>query len=168
MNASYDVVKAIGEGLYGKYHYRAENPQKSGTKRFNWAQIDEETLPRVKVILHELNAETERKPERISIGRIERILGWPKKRLRQCPMCMAEVERYMLSQEDYWGLLVDWATKKLISDGQEVNITAIMRLTNMRKRDFSRIGLALYTTFGYDLNSKLSYATYWFPLRTSS
>ena len=140
MNASYDVVKAIGEGLYGKYHYCVENPQKGGAKGYDWSRLDKETLPKVREILLQLQNNPDEKPERISIGRVEHILDWPKKRLRQCPMCVHEIERYALSQEEYWRRLVDWATNKRISEGKTVNITAIMRLTNMRKRDFVRIG----------------------------
>jgi len=139
MNASYDVVKAIGEGLYGKYHYCTENPQKGGAKGYDWSRLDEETLPKVREILLQLQNKPDEKPERISIGRVEHILDWPKKRLRLCTMCLAEVNKHVLSQEDYWKKLVSWAEQKLISEGNAVNITAIMRLTNMRKRDFERI-----------------------------
>lgn len=140
MNASYDVVKAIGEGLYGAYHYYKQVPQKGGAKKIDWATLDKETLPKVKKILHDLQGSPCDKPQQISLGRVEGILGWPKKRLRQCPLCAAEVEKYMLSQEDYWRRLVEWAANKLLSEGKSVNITGLMRLTNMRKRDFERIG----------------------------
>jgi len=143
MNASYDVVKSIGEGLYGKYHYCAENPQKGGAKKFDWAQIDEEAMPKIREIIRDLQNDPDGKPQRISVGRIEHILGWPKKRLRQCPICVREIERHVLSQEEYWRRLVCWAEDKLIAEGKTVSITAIMRLTNMRKRDFERIGYEL-------------------------
>lgn len=143
MNASYDVVKSIGEGLYGKYHYCAENPQKGGAKKFDWAQIDEEALPKIREIIRDLQNDPDGKPQRISVGRIEHILDWPKKRLRQCPICVREIERHVLSQEEYWRRLVCWAEDKLIAEGKTVSITAIMRLTNMRKRDFERIGYEL-------------------------
>lgn len=140
MNASYDVVKAIGEGAYGRYHYHSDNPKPSGMKKYDWNTVDREALPRVKRILHDLENTDKDRPERVSVGKVERLLGWPKKRLRQCTLCVREIERHVLSQEEYWRRLVDWATNKLISEGKTVNITAIMRLTNMRKRDFTRIG----------------------------
>ncbi len=44
LNASYDVVKSIGEGLYGTYHYFSVNPQKGGAKKSDWNTIDAATL----------------------------------------------------------------------------------------------------------------------------
>ena len=139
MGASYDVVKAIGEGVYGKYHYRKETPQKGGTKRYDWGKIDNDMLPKVKKALDDIQRSPDGKPQRISVGRIERALGLPKKYLRQCQRCIAEIEKYVLTQEEHWKLLVDWAAQKLTAEGKDINITAIMRLTNMRKRDFERI-----------------------------
>lgn len=45
LNASYNIVKAIGERRYGTYHKPPKVPLKSGAKPQNWEQIDNDTLP---------------------------------------------------------------------------------------------------------------------------
>lgn len=64
---------------------------------------------------------------------IERYLGLPKKGLKHCPMCLAEIRKYQETQEEFWARLVIWAANIIITNGQPLHMTAIMRQTNMRK-----------------------------------
>ena len=47
LNASYNVVKPVGENLYGKYSYKSEKLKMRRIEGNKWMQIDEETLPLV-------------------------------------------------------------------------------------------------------------------------
>jgi len=133
LNASYDVVKAIGEGRYGTYHYCSQNPQKSGSKKYDWERIDAETLPLVKQAIGKIRADNTVRPQRITTGLIERMLEMPKKRLNNCPKCKEEIEKHHESQEEHWARVVAWAARHLVNQGASLHYTSIHRLTNIRK-----------------------------------
>ena len=132
LNASYDVVKSIGEGLYGTYHYFSVNPQKGGAKKSDWNTIDAATLPLVKDAICQLQGDDTSRPVKISIGTIERYLKLPKNGLRNYPLCRAEIQKHTETQEQYWTRELIWAAKTIMENGQPLHLTAIKKLTNMR------------------------------------
>lgn len=138
LNASYDVVKAIGEDKYGYYHYHLKPPQKGGAKKKDWNTFDETMLPLIKDIINKLNNVENLRPQRITITTIERLLHIPKKSLLHCPLCISEIKKHYITQEEYWAQEVVWATKKIIQENQPFNLTRILRLINLRKQDFNR------------------------------
>lgn len=136
MGASYDTVKAIGNGLYHKYHHRLPEPQKGGQKSRNWNSIDAATLPLVQDFIHRYNQDTAHRPVKITVGMVERCLGLPTKGLKNCPKCLAEVEKYAETQEEHWARVVAWAVDHLLCGGSGLTLSKILKLTNIRKRDF--------------------------------
>lgn len=135
LGASYDVVKAIGESTYGKYRYLSSAPQKGGSKRLDWEKIDAETLPKVRKMIWQIQANTNDRPVRITVGLIERRLNLPEKSLRKCAGCRSEVEKYAETQEEHWARVIAWAENRILAEGAAVTLTGMMRMTNMRKRD---------------------------------
>ncbi|MBP3919928.1 MAG: TniQ family protein, partial [Clostridia bacterium] len=139
LNASYDVVKSIGEGRYGKHRNCSESTgsSKGGAKQKDWADIDDKRLPEVIDCIKKLqNADT--RPVRISIGMIERLLGYPKKSMYHCPFCMAEIKKHEECMEEYWTREVLWAVKSIKENNLPLNFTNIQKITNMRKENFIR------------------------------
>ena len=134
LNASYDVVKSIGEGRYGKYHYCSENPQKGGAKKKDWESIDADRLPAVISRIKELR-NPDKRPVKISAGLIERLLGYPKKSLYNCPKCMAAIQKNYESQEEYWAREIIWAANQITSQNIPLTFTNIQKITNIRKRN---------------------------------
>jgi len=134
LNASYDVVKSIGEGRYGKYHYCSENPQKGGAKKKDWKSIDADRLPAVISRIKELR-NPDKRPIKISVGLIERLLGYPKKSLYNCPKCMAAIQKNYESQEEYWAREIIWAANQITSQNIPLTFTNIQKITNIRKRN---------------------------------
>lgn len=133
MNASYNVVKAIGEKLYGTYHYPSPTPMPVGSKKKDWNRIDQQRLPAVKETITKLqNAE---RPQKITVGLVERCLELPKRGLRQCPLCLAEIQKHTESQEEYWTREILWAVRTIVTDGQPLNVTQIKKLTNLRNKN---------------------------------
>lgn len=136
MNTSYDLVKTIGGGRYGKYHHFKENPQKAGSKRKDWNQIDEKYLPEVKKVIQQLWGNKEVRPKKVTVGAVQRVLGVSKKGFQNCPMCVQEIKKYQESQEEYWAREVVWAVDTIRRNGVNLSRTRIEKLTNMRKKDF--------------------------------
>lgn len=137
--ASYDVVKSIGQGRYGRHRNCSESTgsSKGGAKKKDWAYIDAKRLPEVVDCIKRLqNADT--RPVRISIGMIERLLGYPKKSMYRCPCCRAEIKKHEECMEEYWTREVLWAVKSIKENNLPLNFTNIQKITNMRKENFIR------------------------------
>lgn len=135
LGASYEVVKSIGNGRYGKIQEVSHNSKKSGAKRKNWEEIDNTTLPLVKHAICELRGDGNSRPKKITIFAVEKMLNLPSKRFDNLPRCKAEIEKYYESQEEYWAREVVWAVKKIAKEGRVLNWRQIRGLTNMRKED---------------------------------
>lgn len=135
LNASYDLVKSIGEGRYGKRIYQTSNPQKGGVKKYDWKRIDAETLPLVQKKITKIRADNINRPTRITQGLIERSLNLPKKRLTNCPLCLAEIKNQHETQEEHWARVVKWAVDRLLQEGKEINISNIIHKSNINKRN---------------------------------
>ena len=136
MGASYDTVKAIGNGLYQKYRNCLPEPQKGGPKSRDWDSVDAATLPLVQDFIHKCNQDTAHRPVKITVGMVERCLGLPTKGLKNCPKCLAEIEKYAETQEEHWARVVAWAVDRLLCGGSGLTLSKILKLTNIRKRNF--------------------------------
>lgn len=135
MNTSYDTVKAIGEGRYGTYHYLSPTPMQGGSKKKDWHTIDVIRLSAVKEAISRLQGTGSERPQRITVGLIERSLGLSKSGLRQCPLCLAEIRKHTESQTEYWSREILWAVRKIDVDGLPMNITQVKKLTNLRQKN---------------------------------
>ena len=137
LNASYDVVKAIGEGKYGYYHYCLDNPKKGGAKKKDWNSFDVTMLPLVKDMIKKL-CDSKNRPQKITRSKLEKLLHIPEYSLSNCPNCMEEINKHYESQEEYWAKELIWAAKKLIAEGQPLNKKRIRMLTNINKERLCR------------------------------
>lgn len=72
LNASYSVVKAIGERRYGVCHKPPKAPMKSGARPQNWQQIDADTLPLVRDAIRQLQGDGTTRPSGLLCLRLRR------------------------------------------------------------------------------------------------
>lgn len=137
LNASVNIVKAIGEKRYGTYHKSCKNPLKGGVKPFEWNKMDKATLPRVKAAIKQLQGDGHTRPKKVTVFAVEKILGLPCKRIDNLPQCKAEIQRYYETQQEYWAREVIWAAKGVIANNEPFNWKHLRAKTNMRKRDLA-------------------------------
>lgn len=137
LNASYDTVKAIGEGRYGKYCKQHKKALKCGTKAYDWQQIDIDTLPLVKNAICKLQGKGNTRPKKVTAYAVQKMLGLPDKQIDNLPQCKEEIEKFQESQAQYWAKEVVWAVNKILNEGQVLNWKHIRNLTNMKKQNFS-------------------------------
>ena len=136
MNASYNVVKPIGENLYGKYRVQEKCVNKGGTKKKDWNKIDNEMLPKVKDTIKELFGDGIIRPKRITKSSGAGILGVHDKIFNNLPKCREEIEKYRESIEEYWAREVEWAVQKIQREGQTLTLTRVLEYINLRKKNF--------------------------------
>lgn len=134
LNASYNVVKPVGENNYGRFNNkRKAEHQKCGAKPQDWEKIDKEMLPRVKDAVIQLRGTGEERPHRVTEATVCKMLGFHNKRLDSMPLCRAEVLRHQEIQEKYWAREVVWAVGRIQNEGKSLNWKQIRVLTNIRK-----------------------------------
>lgn len=137
LSAPYEIVKAIGERRYGAYHKPAKASLKSGPKPKNWQQIDEDTLPLVKDAIRQLQGDGTIRPKKVTTFSVGKILHLPSKKISlYLPKCLAEIQQYAESQEQYWAREVVWAVRQLEDRGATLTWRKVRDLTNIRRRDF--------------------------------
>lgn len=136
LGMSYDSVKTIGNGRYGVYQHRKENPQKGGVRAKDWAKFDEEYLPLVKKAILRIENDEVFMPKKVTVIEIERDVGLPEGSMRKMPKCREEVKKHSISQEQLWAKKVVWAVQKIRAEGQVLNWKHIRNLTNMRNENF--------------------------------
>lgn len=135
MHCSINVVKPIGEGRYGSI--RGSKNRKGGRKVGKLHEEDEALLPVVKKAVETIRGEDGRRPGRVTVNAVTRMLELPSKKLERLPLCMRAIRQQKETQEQYWAREVVWAAEQVIERGQEWNWTNIRKLTNMRRTDFA-------------------------------
>lgn len=134
LNASEVTVKAAGEGLYrGNNTERRRTSRKGGCPPKDWAAIDAEMLPRVQILIKEMQGDGKTKPRRVTISAVERLLPLSGGSLNHMPACLSTVKQALTSQEEHWARLVEWAIRRAQEEGRMLNWKSIRVLTNMRK-----------------------------------
>lgn len=139
LNASYDVVKSIGEQRYKVACKEAKKPLKCRAKTYDWKQIDNDTLPLVRDAIRELQGDGIVRPRKVTVRTIEKMLKLPSKRISHyLPICKAEIEKNHELQEQYWAREVVWAASQTIRQDKALTWWSIIKLTNLRKCNFQK------------------------------
>ena len=99
LGMSYDFVKMIGNGRYGKYQQRKENPQKGGVRSRDWEQLDMDYLPFVRKAVQRIENDKSSMPKKITVIGIERNVGLSEGSLRKMLKCKAEINNHSILQE---------------------------------------------------------------------
>lgn len=135
MDAAEETVKSAGRGTYcGHDSERRRMSRSGGCPKKDWVAYDAQMLPRVQKLITELLGNSDAKPRRVTIGVVERLLPLPSRSLDHMPSCRMLVKQCVITQEEHWARLIEWAIRKIYKDSGTLNWHAISRLTNMRKR----------------------------------
>lgn len=137
LGASYDVVKAIGEGRYHKHSGKPRHqPGKGGRLEQDYGKLDRAMLPKVKATVARFLSKDER-PRRVTLGAVERTLCLPKKQICKLPRCKTYIEKHSESYEQYWAREVAWAARSLTTE-EKLNYTSIQNRINLDRAQFIR------------------------------
>ena len=138
LGASYDVVKAIGEGRYQKRSGKPRHqPGKGGRRERDYGELDRVTLPKVKALVKRFLATGNERPRRVTLGAVERMLCLPQKQIHKLPRCKGYIGKHVESYEQYWAREVVWAARSLITEGK-LNYTGILKKVNLDRAQLIR------------------------------
>ncbi len=136
LGMSYDSVKTIGNGRYGIYQHRKENPQKGGVRERDWMKLDDEYLPLVQKAIQRIENDESSMPKKVTVIGIERDVGLAEGSMKKMPKCKAKIKNHSIPQEQLWAKKVVWAVQRIQAEGQPLNWKHIRNLTNMRNENF--------------------------------
>ncbi len=135
LNASYDVVKAIGLGHYNQYYYERRK-KKERTTFLDWETMDNELQADVRKAVEDIYGVGNARPKRVTVHNVATVLNIPNTRLKQLPKCVAIIKEKEESYERYFAREVVWAVKIIMGESKQLNYTAISKLTNLRRKHF--------------------------------
>ena len=135
LDASYDVVKAIGLGHYNQYSYERYKTKKRGAS-LDWESMDNELQEDVRKAVEELYGIGNARPKRVTIHNVADRIGIPNRRIEKMPKCLTIIKEKEESYEQYFAREVVWAAKNIIMESKQLNYTGISKLTNLRRKHF--------------------------------
>lgn len=136
MNAPLDVVKPVGEHRYGIY-VKGRGENRGGIKSRDWDKLDRELLPKVRKAIEEIYNKDGR-PGRVTFGSVASYLGISEKSYPNLKQCRAEVDKNREDWEHYWAREMVYFFKQLEEEGKVITVTAIMNMTNTKRRNLIR------------------------------
>lgn len=142
MNASYDLVKAVGLGIYNQYYYERRKKKERNTS-LDWETMDNELQIDVQKAVELIYGIEDARPKRVTIHSVAKELGIPDARFRKMPKCVAIIKAKEETYEQYFAREVVWAAKIVMAESKQLNYTAISKLTNLRRRHFDSCKLYL-------------------------
>lgn len=141
MNASYDVVKLIGEGRYNATKkLKRQSHNKGGVRAIDWNKKDLQMLPLVKKALQEMwkNSENDCCPIRITTFAVTKKLNVHSKYFTKLPECKKEIKKYEESFPVFWARKVAWAVNFIAENGHTLNWKGIRELTNLKRENYKK------------------------------
>ena len=136
MQQSVDTIKNAAYAKTRKAVKRASRGGKPGRRPIDWQAMDKEMLPKVKEVIEKLRIS--KKPQRITVGGVARLVGLKSKRIDKLSLCKAEIEEHCQTQEQNWAQKVAWAFGILMKESNNLSIKKIRLLTNMNTDQISR------------------------------
>jgi hypothetical protein len=135
INVSYNIVKPIGQGKYGKTTPRKAHTN-GGAKPHDWSKIDREKIEMVKEAIIKLHGDGIERPRRVTKGAIYKMVDLHQRNLSLLPLCEEEIKKNVETHQQYWIREIRWAIQTIEREGDTLNWTHIRRLTNMKRKHF--------------------------------
>ncbi len=146
-------VQFIGEAIIDELKKDSVIFIKEKRHEDNIDKEDLALLPSVEATVKKIYGEGDDRPRKISLNAISKPLHVDIHKLKKMERCMAVINQYYESQEEYWAREIVWAVKMIEKNGEPLNERHIRNLTNLRhdnivdSLDIVRdIDAALYST----------------------
>lgn len=125
------IVSAIGREVLKN---KTKNMRMSVSREKVYEELDKKHLSGVKKTVKKILSKDGR-PERVSVAKVQRMMGLPQKQLNKLPRCKNYIDKHIETQESFWAREVEWAIGELQREGKSITLSKMMKMTNMRKND---------------------------------
>lgn len=126
-------VQFIGEAIIDELKKDSVIFIKEKRHEDNIDKEDLALLPSVEATVKKIYGEGDDRPRKISLNAISKSLHVDIHKLKKMERCMAVINQYYESQEEYWAREIVWAVKMIEKNGDALNNRRIRNLTNLRR-----------------------------------
>ena len=130
------TVTEMGKAVISLYQDIRRVAQKSGPKQREWAKLDNRYYPEVVKIVDRIY-NSGGKPGRVSVTRVEREFGAPKKQFQKLPKCTAYINRFVETNDEFRARRVTWAVNEFLADGRMITRNQLNHYLNLQKNDLA-------------------------------
>ena len=137
LGISYDYCKFLVSERRGKDNCkRAVSSYSHNTnKAKNYYQLDMQLLPQIKQLVISLQGADGKRPQKISIGKVARLLNITEYALKHCPTCLSYIQDHTEAIERYWAREIIWAYHQLSPEA--ITKTKLCQFINIDKFNYS-------------------------------
>lgn len=126
-------VHIIGEAIIDELKKDSVLFIKEKRHEDNIDKEDLDLLPSVEATVKKIYGEGDERPRKVSLNAICKPLPVDIHKLKKMERCMAVINQYYESQEEYWAREIIWAVKMIEKNGDTLNSRHIRDLTNLRR-----------------------------------
>lgn len=126
-------VHLIGEAIIDELKKDSVQFIKEKRQEDNIDKEDLALLPSVEVTVKKIYGEGDERPRKVSLNAISKPLHVDIHKLKKMERCMAVINQYYESQEEYWAREIVWAVKMIEKNGDTLYNRRIRNLTNLRR-----------------------------------
>lgn len=137
-------VHLIGEAIIDELKKDSVLFIKEKRHEGNLDKEDLTLLPYVEATVKKVYGEGDERPRKVSLSAISKTLHIDIHKLKKMKRCMAVINPYYESQEEYWAREIVWAVHKIQKTNESLNIKHIRNYTNIARGDMVSCLGALY------------------------
>ncbi len=135
LGISYDYCKYLVSERKGKYHYSRANPSHTTNKAKNYKLLDEQLFPQVKQLVISLQGADGERPQKVSIGKVARLLNISEYALKHCDKCLSYIQEHSEVIEKYWTREIIWAYHNISPEA--ITKTKLCQAINIDQYNYS-------------------------------
>ncbi len=150
-------VHIIGEAIIDELKKDSVLFIKEKRHEGNLDKEDLTLLPYVEAAVKKVYGEGDERPRKVSLSAISKTIHVDIHKLKKMKRCMAVINLYYESQEEYWAREIVWAVHQIQKNDEALNIKHIRNYINVRREDMrvSMNILAVIDNSVYDLIHEL-------------
>lgn len=101
-----------------------------------WSELDKQYYPIIQALIEEMHDIKKGRPQRVTPGRIERIVGLQECALRNMPKCSALIASNLDSSQVHWARSIAWASNEQSAAGCNITLSSLCKAINIRTANY--------------------------------
>ena len=135
LGISYDYCKYLVSERRGKYTSSKDSLSHITNKAKNYNLLDKQLLPQVKQLVISLQGADGERPQKVSVGKVARLLNITEYALKHCPNCLSYIQEHSEITEKHWAREIIWAYHQQLPD--TITKTKLCHAININQYNYS-------------------------------
>ncbi len=135
LNEPIEVVERIGAAVLNEYTSNGGKMIRTVRCEKKLVNDDKKLVRQVKQIVADIYGKGDKRPRKVSVKAVARALGIDDHKLKKMKLCMAEINHYYETQEQYWAREIIWAVEQIQMNNEPMNYRHIRNYVNLKKEN---------------------------------